>query len=111
MLHELLTTISAQAEKFPELHYLTDVYPEPVKNRLANFIWTCSKLLKFLSRSAFTFHFSNPNLAQDFFRTANFQQVDVIQPQHYFSAQKEQRTDEHLGDLVWMISASHKKQR
>lgn len=111
MLHQLLSTISAQAERFPELHYLTDVYPEPVKNRLANFIWTCSKLLKFLSRSAFTFHFSNPHLATDFFRTANFEHVQVVQPQHYFSAQPEQSAEEHAGDLVWMIAASHKKQR
>ena len=111
MLHQLLSTISAQAERFPELHYLTDVYPEPVKNRLANFIWTCSKLLKFLSRSAFTFHFSSPHLARDFFHTANFEQVKIVQPQQYFAAQSNNESDEHHGDLVWMIHASHQKQR
>ena len=108
MLRHLLSTISAQANRFPELHYLTDVYPEPVKNRLANFIWTCSKLLKFLSRSAFTFHFSNPNLAKDFFHTAHFWQVEVIQPHYYFSKHPEQDTEEHAGDLVWMIHATKK---
>lgn len=110
MLHQLLTTISAQAHHFPELHYLTDIYPEPVKNRLANFIWTCSKLLKFLSRSAFSFHFSSPYLARDFFHTAHFHHVEVVQPQHYFSQDSKALPDEHTGDLVWMIHASHKKQ-
>lgn len=114
MLHQLLSAISAQADRFPELHYLTDVYPEPVKNRLANFIWTCSKLLKFLSRSAFTFHFPSPEQAAKFIHNAQFEQVKIVQPQQYFSqsnAPQAAESQEHLGDLVWMIHASHKKQR
>lgn len=112
MLAKLLLAISAQAEHFPELHYLTDVYPEPVKNRLANFIWNCSKLLKFLSRSAFAFHFKDPKEAQHFFSDHDFEQVTTQQPTHYFKAEKPTvHSEEHLGDLVWMIHACHKKQR
>ena len=112
MLSKLLSAISAQADRFPELHYLTDVYPEPVKNRLANFIWSCSKLLKFLSRSAFAFHFKDPQEAQQFFSKNHFQDVQTQQPTHYFNSPlRPVPSQEHLGDLVWMIHASHKKQR
>lgn len=111
MLSTLLSAISEQADRFPELHYLTDVYPEPVKNRLANFIWSCSKLLKFLSRSAFAFHFKDPVEAQQFFSNNHFQEVRTQQPSHYFHTPLHPPApQEHLGDLVWMIHASHKKQ-
>src|SRR5690606_9043778 len=60
MLKILLQGIADNARYFPALHYLSDIYPEPVKNRLANFIWSCSRLLKFMSRSAFSFHFKSP---------------------------------------------------
>src|SRR5690606_31934884 len=53
MLRILLQGIAENARHFPALHYLSDIYPEPVKNKLANFIWSCSRLLKCMSRSAF----------------------------------------------------------
>lgn len=112
MLLLLLKAIATQADHFSELHYLTDVYPEPVKNKLANFIWSCSKLLKWLSRSAFTFHFPAPKDAKDFFHLANFKQVAIVQPSLYFQAEQHQQDHtEHHGDLVWMIHAEQKKQR
>ena len=114
MLLQLLHAISHYGQNFKELHYLTDLYPEPVKNKLANFIWGCSKLLKLMSRSAFSFHFVHPQQAQSFFQQAGFEQVNITQPQLYFDHQasslssKEEHlgdNDEHLGDLVWMIHA------
>ncbi len=97
-------------QDFPELHYLTDIYPEPVKNKLANFIWNCSRLLKFMSRSAFTFHFQSPQELTQFFQNAGFEQVQLQQPQLYFSnSSLEKTTAEHLGDLVWMVHAYKKK--
>ena len=108
ILAELLKVISAQSQSFTELHYLSDVYPEPVKNKLAHFIWSCSRLLKWLSRSAFSFHFAAPNEAKQFIQHSGFQQANIIQPQLYFSEQAV-NTDEHLGDLVWMIHASSKQ--
>ena len=108
MLEKLLKGINTYASDFSELHYLSDIYPEPVKNRLANFIWTCSKLLKFMSRSAFTFHFQSPKDLQDFFQHTGFENVQVKQPKLYFSEQRNQNSEEHLGDLVWMIHASKK---
>ena len=108
MLFNLLKAISAQSQHFTELHYLSDVYPEPVKNKLAHFIWTCSRLLKWLSRSAFTFHFVAPDDARNFINNTGFHQANIIQPQNYFSDQVS-NTHEHLGDLVWMIHASSKK--
>ncbi|MFH7766611.1 class I SAM-dependent methyltransferase [Acinetobacter sp. BSP-28] len=110
MLLQLLQAISHYGENFKELHYLTDIYPEPVKNKLANFIWASSKLLKWMSKSAFSFHFINPQQAQDFVQQAGFEQVSIVQPQHYFQNPTVPFTsnEEHLGDLVWMIHASKK---
>ncbi|OTG68544.1 leucine carboxyl methyltransferase [Acinetobacter sp. ANC 4470] len=110
MLLQLLRAIAHYGQNFKELHYLTDIYPEPVKNKLANFIWGCSKLLKWMSRSAFSFHFIHPQQAQDFFQQAGFEQVNIVQPQHYFNHQPPplSSSEEHLGDLVWMIHASIK---
>ncbi|OTG96887.1 leucine carboxyl methyltransferase [Acinetobacter sp. ANC 4654] len=110
MLLQLLHAISNYGKNFKELHYLTDIYPEPVKNKLANFIWGCSKLLKLMSRSAFSFHFVHPQQAQSFFQQAGFEQVNITQPQLYFDHQTSSLScnDEHLGDLVWMIHASIK---
>ena len=108
MLEKLIKGINTYAGTFSELHYLSDIYPEPVKNRLANFIWTCSKLLKFMSRSAFTFHFQSPKDLQNFFKQTGFESVQVKQPKLYFSEQRNQNSEDHLGDLVWMIHASKK---
>ena len=111
LLAKLLQGICEYGQGFKELHYLSDIYPEPVKNKLANIIWSCSKLLKFMSRSAFTFHFVDPNQLQKFFHTCGFRQVEVVQPQLYFQSKNEhavipfQNPGEHLGDLVWMIHA------
>jgi len=112
MLLQLLHAISHYGQNFKELHYLTDIYPEPVKNKLAKFIWGCSKLLKWMSRSAFSFHFIHPQQAQSFFQQAGFEQANITQPQLYFdhrtSSLPYNENDEHLGDLVWMIHASIK---
>ena len=117
LLNKLLQGMTEYGQDFTELHYLTDIYPEPVKNKLANFIWSSSKLLKIMSRSSFTFHFINPPEVQSFFSHAGFNTVDVIQPLSF--SQKEdtsnvihfQNPEEHGGDLVWVIHASIKKQR
>ena len=117
LLNKLLQGMTEYGQDFTELYYLTDIYPEPVKNKLANFIWSSSKLLKVMSRSSFTFHFINPQEVQSFFSHAGFNTVDVIQPLSF--SQKEdtsnvihfQNPEEHGGDLVWVIHASIKKQR
>ena len=117
LLNKLLQGMTEYGQDFTELHYLTDIYPEPVKNKLANFIWSSSKLLKVMSRSSFTFHFINPQQVQSFFSHAGFNTVDVIQPLN-FSHQEDtsnvihfQNSEEHGGDLVWVIHANIKKQR
>ena len=79
------------------------------RNKLANFIWVSSKLLKWMSKSAFSFHFIQPQQIQDFFQQGGFEQVSITQPEQYFHNQNiSTSSDEHLGDLVWMIHA-HKK--
>ena len=110
MLLQLLKAIHHYGQSFKELHYLTDIYPEPVKNKLANFIWACSKLLKWMSKSAFSFHFIDPQQVQEFFQRAGFENITVVQPQQYFQhpAVPLPANEEHLGDLVWMIHASKK---
>ena len=109
MLQQLLQGMCNYTQNFPELHYLTDIYPEPIKNKLASFIWSSSRLLKFMSRSAFTFHFQSPQQLSQFFQSAGFEQVKVQQPKLYFSsAPLDNSNEEHLGDLVWMIHAYKK---
>lgn len=107
LLQQLLKSIVHYGQDFSVLHYLTDIYPEPVKNKLATVIWNSSKLLKVVSRSAFSFHFQTPKEVRDFFQTAGFKQVEVIQPSVYFPEKqnKNAHPEEHLGDLVWMIHA------
>ncbi|WP_180084690.1 MULTISPECIES: class I SAM-dependent methyltransferase [unclassified Acinetobacter] len=117
LLNKLLQGITEYGASFQELHYLTDIYPEPVKNRLARFIWASSKLLKVMSRSAFTFHFQSPAELQQFFSHTGFEEVDVVQPALYFPQQQQDQVipfhdaEQHSGDLVWMVHAKTKKQR
>ncbi|WP_180153027.1 MULTISPECIES: class I SAM-dependent methyltransferase [unclassified Acinetobacter] len=117
LLNKLLQGITEYGASFQELHYLTDIYPEPVKNRLARFIWASSKLLKVMSRSAFTFHFQSPAELQQFFSHTGFEEVDVVQPALYFPQQQQEQVipfhdaEQHCGDLVWMVHAKTKKQR
>ena len=106
LLKQLLESIVKYGSNFKELHYLTDLYPEPVKNKLAKVIWSSSKLLKLMSRSAFTFHFVSPSDAETFFLNAGFKTVNVIQPAIYFNKNHQALNEhEHLGDLVWMVHA------
>ncbi|WP_180034910.1 MULTISPECIES: class I SAM-dependent methyltransferase [unclassified Acinetobacter] len=117
LLNKLLQGITEYGASFQELHYLTDIYPEPVKNRLARFIWASSKLLKVMSRSAFTFHFQSPAELQQFFTHTGFEEVKVVQPALYFPQHHQEQVipfhdaDQHCGDLVWMVHAKTKKQR
>lgn len=117
LLNKLLQGITEYGASFQELHYLTDIYPEPIKNRLARFIWASSKLLKVMSRSAFTFHFQSPAELQEFFSHTGFEEVDVVQPALYFPQQQQEQVipfhdaEQHCGDLVWMVHAKTKKQR
>ena len=105
LLQQLLQSMIEYGQDFKTLHYLTDLYPEPVKNKLAKLIWNSSKLLKVISRSAFSFHFVRPAEVGDFFQQAGFAQVSVVQPSMYLEENSAANNDEHLGDLVWMIHA------
>ena len=111
MLQQLILSIALYGKEFKALHYLTDLYPEPVKNKLAKVIWNSSKLLKVMSRSAFSFHFTSPAEVREFFQNSGFNHVEVIQPKIYFNETTDAprlNPEEHLGDLVWMIQATLK---
>lgn len=108
LLQQLIQAIATYGGLFKELHYLTDIYPEPTQNKLATVIWNSSRLLKWMSRSAFSFHFKTPKEVQRFFNEASFKQVEVIQPKQFFEEIVLQDEDQHLGDLVWMIHATNK---
>ncbi|MCH7294873.1 class I SAM-dependent methyltransferase [Acinetobacter higginsii] len=108
MLQQLIQAIANYGQSFKELHYLTDIYPEPTQNKLATIIWNSSRLLKWMSRSAFSFHFKNPAEVENFFQEAGFNQVEVLQPKQFFEQATLENTQQHLGDLVWVIQASNK---
>lgn len=108
MLQQLIQAIANYGQSFKELHYLTDIYPEPTQNKLATIIWNSSRLLKWMSRSAFSFHFKNPAEVENFFQEAGFNQVEVLQPKQFFEQATLENTQQHLGDLVWVIQATNK---
>ena len=107
LLQQLIQSIALYGKDFKAFHYLTDLYPEPVKNKLAKVIWNSSKLLKVMSRSSSSFHFISPEEVRNFIHQAGFKNIQVIQPSIYFNKySKGLNPEEHLGDLVWMIDAS-----
>ncbi|MBJ9703345.1 MULTISPECIES: class I SAM-dependent methyltransferase [Acinetobacter] len=108
LLKQLIQSIAHYGTAFKTFHYLTDLYPEPIKNKLATLIWNSSKLLKLMSRSSFSFHFKSPQEVQDFFKDAGFQQVTVEQPQIFFGQVPSDDHEQHLGDLVWIIHSQTK---
>ncbi|MDR7017391.1 class I SAM-dependent methyltransferase [Acinetobacter sp. 3657] len=108
LLQQLIKSIAIYGNGFKELHYLTDVYPEPTQNKLATIIWNSSRLLKWMSRSAFSFHFKTAIEVENFFKEAGFKQVEVLQPKQFFEQVTLENKQQHLGDLVWTIQASNK---
>ncbi|MEQ1312439.1 class I SAM-dependent methyltransferase [Acinetobacter sp. XH1639] len=108
LLQQLIQAIAIYGRDFKELHYLTDLYPEPTQNKLATIIWNSSRLLKLMSRSAFSFHFKTPAEVEIFFHEAGFKQVEVLQPKEFFEQTHLENKEQHLGDLVWMIQATNK---
>jgi O-methyltransferase involved in polyketide biosynthesis len=110
MLNDLWTRLSTGLKRFSIGVYLTDVYAEPVTRRLARLIWNSSKLLKVISRSAFTFHFLSPTEAITAMRAAGFKQSQVFQPSDKpktvsHNEKSQDTASEHLGDLVWVIES------
>lgn len=108
LLKQLIQSIAHYGTAFKTFHYLTDLYPEPIKNKLATLIWNSSKLLKLMSRSSFSFHFKSPQEVQDFFKDAGFQYATVEQPQIFFGQVPSDDHEQHLGDLVWIIHSQTK---
>jgi O-methyltransferase involved in polyketide biosynthesis len=103
MLHDLWTRLATGLNRFPIGVYLTDVYAEPVTRRLARIIWNSSKLLKVISRSAFTFHFVSPTQAIDAMRAAGFKHSQVFQPSD--KAETAPQNEKSQDTLLLSISA------
>lgn len=101
MLQQLWQSFSQVLQPFTQGLYITDIYPEPVKHKLAKIIWQSSKLLKVLSKSAFSFHFTSPKEVSSFFNQAGFSSINVYQPKNDSNINH----PDHLGDLVWVIKA------
>ena len=101
MLQQLWQSFNQVLRPFTQGFYITDIYPEPVKHKLAKIIWQSSKLLKVLSKSAFSFHFTSPKEVSSFFDQAGFNSIDVYQPKNDSNINH----PDHLGDLVWVIKA------
>jgi O-methyltransferase involved in polyketide biosynthesis len=85
----------------PQGFYLTDLYPEPIKHKLAKLIWQSSKLLKVLSKSSFSFHFQSPAEVISFMQQTGFKSTLVYQPKDSNNPAE----TEHRGDLVWVIQS------
>ena len=110
MLNDLWTRLATGLKRFPTGVYLTDIYPEPITRRLGRLIWNSSKVLKVMSRSAFSFHFISPTEAIHAMQAAGFKTSRVFQPSDKVQtvSKNEKNQDaisEHLGDLVWVIES------
>lgn len=101
MLKQLWSTLAQYGSTFPQFYYLTDLCPEPVHHPLAKLVWKSSQLLKFLSRSAFSFHFTTPQEVINFVQDCGYQKVTIQQP----SQPDQHPSDQHLGDFVWLVQA------
>lgn len=101
-LQRLWQSFADYGKVFPDFYYLTDLYPEPTQHKLAKLIWQSSKLLKFMSRSSFGFHFTTPQEVTDFIKNIGFSEVNVQQPSQQANTEN---SNQHLGDLVWFIQA------
>lgn len=101
MLQQLWQSFSQVLQPFQAGYYITDIYPEPVKHKLAKVIWQSSKLLKVLSKSAFSFHFKSPQEVSSFLKKTGFNAIKVYQPKD----DNNYNHEDHLGDLVWVIKA------
>ena len=99
MLQQLWQSFSEVLKPFQHGYYITDIYPDPVKHKLAKVIWQSSKLLKVLSKSAFSFHFISPLEVKSFLLNVGFKTVSVYQPKD----DTKLNHSEHLGDLVWVV--------
>jgi O-methyltransferase involved in polyketide biosynthesis len=101
MLATLWSRLATGLKRFPAGYYLTDVYPEPVHHRMATLIWNSSKLLKVISKSAFSFHFISAEDASTFLAQQGFASSKVFQPHDDDNSTHHT----HLGDLVWVIES------
>lgn len=102
MLAKLWGALPDHGKAFPRFYYLTDLCPEPVNHRFAQVVWKSSQLLRFLSRSAFSFHFTSPQEVKDFFKDCGYDKVYIEQP----SQSDKTEVEAHLGDFVWFVQAT-----
>jgi O-methyltransferase involved in polyketide biosynthesis len=106
MLHALWSQLATGLKQFSVGAYVTDIYPEPVTRKLGQLIWHSSKLLRIMSKSAFAFHFIAPKEAVSAMAAAGFAHTQVFQPAAERASQApSMATDQHLGDLVWVIES------
>lgn len=107
-LRYLLQRLVKYTREFPALYYLSDVYPMPLQPHFRMLAWQASWILKTMSHSDFDFHFNTPQEVAAFFRSCGFGKVSLLQPswvQHNPSGDAEAETQQHRGDLVWVIAA------
>lgn len=100
LIGQLSQMLSTGFQQFPHGYFISDLYPEPI-HRLAKIIWYSSKLLKFLSKSEFQFHFTKPQEAAEFFKMHGFEKTSIRQASDFTHPEQPQ----HLGDIVWIIEA------
>lgn len=100
LIGQLSQILSIAFSQFPHGYFISDLYPEP-NHRLAKIITQSGRLLKFLSKSNFQYHFTSPQEAVKFFNTHGFKTTHIRQASG-FDHPEEQN---HLGDIVWIVDA------
>lgn len=98
LLSNLMQKISTILKDFSHGYMISDLYPEP-NHRLAKVITQSGKLLKFLSKSNFQYHFSSPIQAAEFFIAQGFKTAQIRQASS-FAHPEETR---HLSDIIWVV--------
>lgn len=101
LLAQLWQRLATGLQDFVQGFYITDLYARPVTHPRARLILSTARLLKYVSRSAFAYHYESPAEVEAALQQAGFQRVQVFQPSD--ADHPEQRA--HQGDLVWVIRA------
>ena len=103
ILQQFWSDLARYGADFADFYYISDLYPEPIQHKWAQTVVRSGQLLKFLSKSAFSFYFKSPQEVKDFFASCGFTHTQVLQPKAL--SQQITTTNEHLGDFVWIIKA------
>lgn len=99
MLGTLSQTLANQLAPFTKGMWITENYPYSNKASYNALVKTAAFSLRSITRSSFSFYFTQPNDITQFFTQHGFATANVYQPSQPHTAENAK----HLGDTVWIV--------